>query len=77
MPVERLLVAKEKLEAKSATMIKEEDITEINNKRHVQDAINWIDECVKGNMNSINYDKFDKFNKILDEKRNEKFDGLL
>lgn len=77
LPVERLLVAKEKLEAKSATMIKEEDITEINNKRHVQDAINWIDECVKGNMNSINYDKFDKFNKILDEKRNEKFDGLL
>jgi molybdenum cofactor biosynthesis enzyme MoaA len=74
LPIDRLEAAKAKIVAKSASMT-EDSIKEINNKRHLLDAINWIDECIATNKYSINFEKFQKFNETLDAKRKEKFTG--
>jgi len=74
LPIDRLERAKEKLIARQEIM-QERNILEINNRRHVLDAINWIDECIKTNKHEENYAKFEEFNRILDDKRKEKFVG--
>jgi MoaA/NifB/PqqE/SkfB family radical SAM enzyme len=72
LPVERLEVAKAKLVAR-AEIMEERNILEINNKRHVLDAINWINECITTNKHDVNFEKFKEFNDTLDVKRKEKF----
>jgi molybdenum cofactor biosynthesis enzyme MoaA len=72
LPIERLEAAKEKLVAKSVLM-EENSIREINNKRHIIDAISWVDECIATNKYNVNFEKFQKFNETLDIKRKEKF----
>jgi hypothetical protein len=72
LPIERLEAAKAKLVAKSISM-EENSIREINNKRHIVDAISWVDECIATNKYDVNFEKFQKFNETLDEKRKEKF----
>lgn len=72
LPVERLEAAKAKLVAR-AEIMEERDIFEINNKRHVLDAINWINECITSNKHDVNFTKFKEFNDTLDIKRKEKF----
>lgn len=72
LPVDRLEAAKAKLVARFDTM-QERDIVEINNKRHVLDAINWINECIVSNKHDVNFKKFTEFNSTLDSKRKEKF----
>lgn len=73
LPVDRLEKAKEKLVNRFESMT-ENDIMEINNKRHIQDSINWIEECITTNKYTDNYAKFEEFNRILDNKRKEKFE---
>ena len=72
LPVERLEAAKAKLVAR-AEIMEERNIFEINNKRHVLDAINWINECITSNKHDVNFEKFKEFNDTLDVKRKEKF----
>lgn len=72
LPVERLEAAKAKLEAR-ADIMQERNIHEINNKRHILDAINWITECITTNKHDVNFGKFKEFNDTLDAKRKEKF----
>ena len=72
LPVDRLEAAKAKLVAR-AEIMEERNIFEINNKRHVLDAINWINECITSNKHDINFAKFKEFNDTLDVKRKEKF----
>jgi sulfatase maturation enzyme AslB (radical SAM superfamily) len=74
LPVDRLEAAKAKLVAK-AEIMQERNIFEINNKRHILDAINWVEECITTNKYDVNFEKFQKFNQTLDEKRKEKFMG--
>jgi sulfatase maturation enzyme AslB (radical SAM superfamily) len=72
LPVDRLEAAKAKLTARLETM-QERNIFEINNKRHLLDAINWINECITSNKHDANFKKFNEFNSTLDAKRKEKF----
>lgn len=72
LPVERLEAAKAKLVAR-AEIMEERNIFEINNKRHVLDAINWISECITSNKHDVSFEKFKEFNDTLDVKRKEKF----
>lgn len=74
LPIDRLEAAKAKMVAKS-TLMTEDSVKEINNKRHMLDAISWVDECIATNKYSVNFEKFQKFNETLDEKRKEKFTG--
>jgi hypothetical protein len=68
IPVDRLLAAKEKILFKLSSMT-EDNIEEMNNRRHLSDAAYWIDECVQDNRHEEMYSKFTEFNSILDEKR--------
>ena len=72
LPIERLTTAKSKLIVKFESM-QENSIREINNKRHIADAISWIDECIDTNKYDVSFEKFQKFNEILDVKRKETF----
>lgn len=72
LPIERLTAAKSKLIVKFESM-QENSIREINNKRHIADAISWIDECIDTNKYDVSFEKFQKFNEILDVKRKETF----
>jgi MoaA/NifB/PqqE/SkfB family radical SAM enzyme len=40
---------------------------EANNKRHLSDAINWIDYCIENNANQENYEKFIEFEKLINK----------
>lgn len=72
LPEGRLLLARRKLREKLETMA-ETNIREINNKRHIADAIDWINECINNNKHEEYYQKFTEFNDILDVRRNENF----
>jgi len=72
LPVDRLIKAREKIIAKLST-IDDDTLFNINNKRHLSDAISWIDECISNNKSESQYGKFMEFNKILDEKRKENY----
>lgn len=69
LPVEKLEAAKEKISIKVFDM-EESSVAEINNKRHLMDALFWIEECIKNNKSETLHDKFIEFNRILDSKRN-------
>jgi len=68
LSVDRLHAAKEKIINKLSVM-SEDTIEEINNRRHLTDAMHWIDECIATNKHDEMYAKFVEFNGILDSKR--------
>lgn len=75
LPIDRLEDSKKKLIAKLATIAEDSNMVNINNKRHLEDAINWINESITSNKFDENYSKFEEFNRILDIKRKETFVG--
>jgi sulfatase maturation enzyme AslB (radical SAM superfamily) len=75
LPVDRLQRAKEKLLAKIET-VKEDTMMNINNRRHLFDAVAWIDESINKNMHEELYGKFLEFNKILDQRRKESLEKV-
>jgi sulfatase maturation enzyme AslB (radical SAM superfamily) len=75
LPADRLNAAKAKLVDKLEVMFHDSTITDVSNRRHIEDAINWIDEAIIKNKYDENYSKFVEFNKLLDEKRKETFAG--
>jgi len=76
LPIDRLERAKEKILVKIPT-IEEDNITNINNKRHLLDAVAWIDEAINKNKHDELYGKFVEFNDTLDKKRKESLKEVL
>lgn len=75
LSIEELYQAKEKLLIELAKN-EDDNIVNINNNRHLSDAVAWVDECVKNNRHGELYGTFLEFNKRLDQRRNEKFIGI-
>ena len=80
LPINELLDAKVKL-LEEIDKIEDDNLFNINNRRHLLDAVSWIDECIKTNKHKELYPTFIEHSKILDDRRKEKFnrviDGIL
>jgi sulfatase maturation enzyme AslB (radical SAM superfamily) len=61
IPVDRLLIAKEKLTEKRKSRNENQSV------RHIDDSIIWISECIANNKSDKFYETFVAYNKILDE----------
>lgn len=62
-----LIAAKNKLIIKNSQII-DDSLYNINLKRHIEDAINWIDECIVNNKHEQNYNRFTEFNNKINLK---------
>lgn len=70
---EKLLNSKNKLIEKNS-ILSDSTMLDINNKRHIEDAINWIENCIENNKHDTNFTTFKKFNDALNLKRKETLD---
>lgn len=69
LPVERLDAAAQKIEKRINETNKDNlNIEELSNRRHLLDALSWIDDCIINNKYLENFSKFQEFNSILDKK---------
>ena len=76
LPINELLDAKVKL-LEEIDKIEDDNLFNINNRRHLLDAVSWIDECIKTNKHKELYPTFIEHSKILDDRRKEKFNGVI
>lgn len=68
LSVERLEAAKNKIFKKLQQFQKSNVWSdELNNRRHLSDAVNWIDYCIEHNMHDSQHEKFEEFNKLIDK----------